>query len=168
MFKRFITVLLCCTLAFVTPTYAEPLTVQSSAVPNMRVTPSVTVGDNKVKLKYKRITDGKVKFTAPADGRYVFVFSDVESDNKALPAIFCFYDENMFPWNVDGLSVKSNGFALGYNSATSKRTSYKDKMGVSLVLDSGTTVYICASNLLLAKKGSVASYSLTIHTNTES
>lgn len=169
--RRLIT-LVCLFVIVMTTTLSAETVVNVKATP-IHKTPTyrttirhVYQGDSKVTLKSDVLAvDGYVRFVAPADGRYVFVFSNIKTNIDSTlnrPAIFCFYDEYFNQKYVDGLSAKSNGFALAYDKNSARRTLYKKRLGVSLELETGEIINICCSNLLDNVKGSKASYKLSI------
>lgn len=153
-------------------------TISAETVSNVNATPihkmptyktairRVYQGDSKVTLKSDQLAvDGYVRFVAPKDGRYVFVFGGIKTNIESTldrPAIFCFYNKYFEQKYVDGLSTKSNGFALAYNADSARRTLYKKRLGVSLELEAGEVINICCSNLLDSSKDSKASYKLSI------
>lgn len=169
--RRLVT-LVCLFVIIMTTTISAETVVNVKATP-IHKTPTykttirhVYQGDSKIILKSSALAvDGYVRFVAPTDGRYVFVFSSIKTniDNTLnRPAIFCFYDEYFRQKYVDGLSSKSNGFALAYDANSARRTLYKKRLGVSLELEAGEIINICCSNLLDNVKGSKASYKLSI------
>lgn len=124
------------------------------------------LGTTKVTLKNKGSVEGWTQFVLPDSGRYVFVFSDINTElenTNNRHAIFCFYNKWLDKLYIDGLKGKFNGFALGYNRASSIRTRYKNKIGVSVVGEVGDVVNICCSNILKPENGSVASYAIEIY-----
>lgn len=169
--NRFLTLLCICMLLTTTTVDAKTaMKVNASmlhrAPTNRTAIQRVLQGDSKISLKYKDCaTEGWIRFQAPRDGRYVFVFSDIKQNLKSTesrPAIFCFYNKFFVPRNIDGLSCESNGFALGYNSDSSRRTSYKNELGVSMVLEKNEIINISCSGILDTTEKAKASFSLSI------
>ena len=169
--KRFLTLLCICMLLTTTTVDAKTvMKVNASmlhrAPTNRTAIQRILQGDSKISLKYKDCaTEGWIRFQAPKDGRYVFVFSNIKQNLKSTesrPAIFCFYNKFFVPMSIDGLSCESNGFALGYDSASSRRTSYKNNLGVSVVLEKNEIINISCSGILDTTEKSKASFSLSI------
>lgn len=169
--KRFLTLLCICVLLTTTTVDAKSSMKINASMVHRTPTYKTKVqrvfeGDSKVSLSYDNsTTEGWVRFQAPRDGRYVFVFGDIKQNLKSTesrPAIFCFYNKYFNPCNIDGLTGQSNGFALGYDTGSSRRTSYKNKLGVSAILDKDDIINISCSGILDTTEKSKASFSLSI------